>query len=529
MATVTAPPDTPGAPGRALRLRGREYPVVLPTVRDPRLHLAAVIVSLQVLGQTSLGFELSIAQILLSVATCAVLELAITFRRRRALVWPASAMLTGNGVAFILRVPGTEHGDWWSLRGWWIFVGVAAVSLLSKHLIRLRGRHLFNPSNLGLVLGFLLLGSRRADPQDLWWGPMSPTLVVVLAIIVVGGLVIVSREGMLGLSLAFWGTFAAGMTALAVGGHCMTARWHLGPVCGASLWTVLVTSPEILVFLFFMITDPRTTPAGRVARAVYGAGVGLLAALLVAPQRTEFATKVAVLAALTIVCAARPALERVLPAAGSESDRLARWLRTGATPDSRRARRPFVLGAVAVAAVAAVVAADLPSGPGPAEAPASAGAPFDVSRVDRRPAVDLAPGEVPPVAVADSVADYGASIDEPTATTIGRDVVEDLVVAAAAVAGGDVDLVPTVAVGTYRDAVERRSVTGATRSRPRVDAVTVVIVSDTSNAQALPQVGVEVHGTFGPLLDEPGPTTRTLALFYAGGHYLLAADLTDGS
>ena len=47
-------------------------------------------------------------------------------------MWPASAMLTGNGVAFVLRVPGTAHGDWWSMRGWWIFAGTAAVSLLSK-------------------------------------------------------------------------------------------------------------------------------------------------------------------------------------------------------------------------------------------------------------------------------------------------------------------------------------------------------------------------------------------------------------
>jgi hypothetical protein len=34
----------------------------------------------------------------------------LTFRRQRVIMWPASAMLTGNGVAFILRVPGTEHG-----------------------------------------------------------------------------------------------------------------------------------------------------------------------------------------------------------------------------------------------------------------------------------------------------------------------------------------------------------------------------------------------------------------------------------
>ena len=43
-------------------------------------------------------------------------------------------------------------------------------------------------------------------------------------------------------------------------GHAMTARWHLGPVTGHYFWWVLVTSPEVLVFLFFMITDPKTTP-----------------------------------------------------------------------------------------------------------------------------------------------------------------------------------------------------------------------------------------------------------------------------
>ena len=49
-----------------IRIRGTTYPVLLPTVRDPRLHLAAVIISLQVLGQTAFGFSLSIAQILVS-------------------------------------------------------------------------------------------------------------------------------------------------------------------------------------------------------------------------------------------------------------------------------------------------------------------------------------------------------------------------------------------------------------------------------------------------------------------------------
>ena len=119
-----------------------------------------------------------------------MLEVGIAFFRQHVIMWPASAMMTGNGVAFILRVPGTQHGDWWSLHGWWIFVGTAAVSLLSKHVIKLGGRHIFNPSNFGLVLCFLVLGESRAEPLDFWWGPMDAWLVVALAIIVGGGLAI---------------------------------------------------------------------------------------------------------------------------------------------------------------------------------------------------------------------------------------------------------------------------------------------------------------------------------------------------
>src|SRR3954447_16229678 len=169
-----------------LRIRGTAYPVLLPTVRAPRLHLAAVIISLQVLGQTAFDFQLSIAQILVSLVTCAVIEFAITLRRQHVIMWPASALLTGNGVAFILRVPGTEHGDWWSMKGWWIFAGTAAVSILSKHLVKWRGEHIFNPSNFGLVLCFLLLGRTRAEPLDFWWGPMSWWMVFALAIILTG-------------------------------------------------------------------------------------------------------------------------------------------------------------------------------------------------------------------------------------------------------------------------------------------------------------------------------------------------------
>ena len=226
-------------------------------------------------------------------------------------------------------------------------------------MIRFRGRHFLNPSNFGLVLCFLLLGPGRADPLALWWGPMSPWMVLALAIILVGALVILSRVHLLSLAIVFWVTFAAGIAVIAASGHEMTARWHLGPITGFDFWRVLVLSPEVMIFLFFMITDPKTTPSGRLGRRVYAVAVALVAVVLIAPQSTEFWTKVALLGALTLVCAVRPFAELLVPRLASAG---------------LGGRRPL-LGALAVGAALAfagvLVLAGLPARPGPSLASAA--------------------------------------------------------------------------------------------------------------------------------------------------------------
>lgn len=255
---------------------------------------------------------MSIAQILISVLTCAVLDVFITIRRQRVIAWPASALLTGNGIALLLRVTGTRHGDWWSFRGWWIFAATGAVGIASKHLIRRPTGPVFNPSNIALVLCFALLGTNRVNPQDLWWGPPSPGLYAVQAVIVIGGLLLLLRLRLVGVSAAFWLTFVAGLGVVALSGHAMTARWHVGTVSGATYWWILATSPEVLIFLFFMLTDPQTLPRSARDRAVFGASVGVLAALFAAAAGSEFGTKLALLAALAVACVLRPVLEREL-------------------------------------------------------------------------------------------------------------------------------------------------------------------------------------------------------------------------
>src|SRR6266516_4015092 len=193
---------------RTIRIRGREYRVLGPSFRDPRLHVAAVLLTLQVLGQTVLNFRLSVAQILICLATGALIEFVVGFFKDRVILWPASGLLTGNSTAFILRVPGTFHGQWWSTRGFWIFIGVVAFSMASKYLIRWKGRHIFNPSNLGLVLAFVALGPQYTEPQDLWWIPMGPWMIVTYAILIGGGLFIGWELKLLGLELGYMTAFA---------------------------------------------------------------------------------------------------------------------------------------------------------------------------------------------------------------------------------------------------------------------------------------------------------------------------------
>src|SRR5438067_651699 len=313
-AAPSRPPLSSGPRRRSVRIRGREYPDILPSIRDPRLHVAAVLLTLQVLGQTVLDFRLSVAQILVCLAAGALIELGVAFFKDKVILWPASGLLTGNSAAFILRVPGTLHGDWWSLHGIWIFVGVVAVSMASKYLIRWRGRHVFNPSNLGLVLAFVALGPQYTEPQDLWWIPLGPWMYITYAILIGGGLLIGWELKLLGLELGYMAAFAlfVALALIPVPDHCMIASWYATPMCGQQLWQILVTSPEVLIFAFFMVPDPRTVPDGQAGRFVFGVLVAFLSVVLLGPTTLEFWTKTAILASLVFACAGRFALVRLL-------------------------------------------------------------------------------------------------------------------------------------------------------------------------------------------------------------------------
>jgi Na+-transporting NADH:ubiquinone oxidoreductase subunit NqrB len=470
---------------RSLTLRGASYPLVLPSIRDPRLHVAAVIISVHVLGQVGLHFRVSVPQILAAILTCAVLEVALTFRQSRSFVWPASAMLTGSGVALILRAVGTRADDPWSFDAWYLFAAIAGLSLLTKYVIKYGGTHVFNPSNIGLVVAFVLLGPSRIEPLDFWWAPLNPPMLAAYAVIIVGGVLITRRLRLLALAATFWGVFAVATAVLAASGHCIVANWAFAPVCGVDYWRVVVASPEVLIFLFFMITDPRTIPASGAARIVFGVLVAIVSTLLMAPQTDEFGAKVGLLAGLVIVCAARPLLDRWLP----KADATGRFDPLAAV---RRAplQRLGLIGASVLVASAAIVAAGTP-----ARGTALPNAAEVLSR--QTPNVD--PSTLPPIAVSEEVVDYSHELAGAGINAVAIALAQNLALENEALLQHDAALLVAIDHGDrlveMQTALERSRETGTTSvSHYTFDAIDVSLLVPFGRQDGL-SLGLTGRGT----------------------------------
>ena len=303
-------PAAPSPKERREIVVGRwRLPVVVPKRSDPRLKLSATIVVLTILGETVLRFQLSIPQILVCVLLCAVVDIVLTVQRDHVLAWPASALQTGISVAFIFRAAGERHGDLWSMRGLRYFVVVIVVSLFSKYLLRRNGRHIFNPSNIGIAWGLLLIGPSRVFSEHLWWAPLGIPVVLSMAVIFAGAWWVLRQVHMIPMACAFMGTFMLIVGALALFGRQYVATWHHGPVAGSFYWVTVALSPEVLIFAFFMISDPQTAPKSSLGRVIYGAATAAVAAALIGLQSTEFGIKVALLVSLLVTCALVPSID----------------------------------------------------------------------------------------------------------------------------------------------------------------------------------------------------------------------------
>jgi hypothetical protein len=272
-----------------------------------------------------------------------------------------------------------------------------------------------------------------------------------------------------------------------------------------------VASPETLIFLFFMITDPKTIPRGRSARVAHGAVVGLAAVLLAAPQTTEFATKVAILAALVVGCGLRPLLERLLPATTGPAPAVA-----PSSPSWRRATAIVVGGVVFTGAV---ILAGAPSRDLLPDAPTG-----------ERPVVAV--DEPPTVRIDDSVTDVDLTFPLSDVDALARDLLEDLAIEAEALRSGDPEVAEHGATSDRLDEVEEQIAEAAEVVEVPVyafDEIVLIVHRELEVGQAAPRLGLEAQGTVrrDRAVDgriERGPTEDHAAVYLmteVDGHWLI--------
>ena len=276
----------------------------------------------------------------------------------------------------------------------------------------------------------------------------------------------------------------------------MIARWAFDPVCGFDYWRAIVTSPEVMIFMFFMITDPKTLPAGRVGRVVFGLLVAVVSTLLMAPQTTEFWTKVALLGSLVIVCACRPLLDRLLPAPRSTEDdarHFAVRLLTG--------RGAAVVPGRAVLRIALSFAAVLALGAGivAAGAPARGVVTSTVDELLGREPQDIDPATFPSITVEQGVLDWDHEISGEGAQEIVLTLVENLQLETRALLDQDVATLEAVDHGDRLDEMRARLQVAATDGRVvvqqyRLDEVTITLVVPFGKQSGL-SLGLESTGT----------------------------------
>lgn len=216
--------------------------------RDPRWWQIAALSSLVAVGVGVLRFDMPLwhPPAAMAAALGAQWVGARAVGRR---FDPLSAMITGLSLTLLLRAAGPETTAM-----------AAAIAIWSKFLVRWRGRHFFNPANIGIVVVTALSAEAWISPGQ--WGAAGLLAVTIAGV----GAMVAGRAARLDSTLGFLGVWSA----LVVG----RALWLGDPMAIAAHQ---LQSGALLVFAFFMISDPATTPRARSARFLHAAvvaGVG---------------------------------------------------------------------------------------------------------------------------------------------------------------------------------------------------------------------------------------------------------------
>jgi hypothetical protein len=169
--------------------------------------------------------------------------------------WPilASAYISGISVGILVRSP-----------AFWPYVVCAVVSIMSKYVLRVNGKHIWNPSNFSVSVLLFLAPETVAALSIQWGNYLLPMLVIWIL-----GSIIIARLHRFHIT----GTYVACFILLAIVRSFITGSPWQSEVAP-------LTGPMYQLFIFFMITDPKTTVKSKFWQSVVVAFVALVEMIL---------------------------------------------------------------------------------------------------------------------------------------------------------------------------------------------------------------------------------------------------------
>ena len=216
---------------------------------DPRYYQIAVLTALVGFGVFALDFGIRWQNALTIIVTALGVQFLGTLYARLPRFDPLSPLITSLSLTLLLRTDEVS-----------LAAAAAAIAIGSKFLIRIRGKHVFNPANLALVS--LMLLSDQAWVSSGQWGSAAIGAFTLACL----GFLVLTRAKRAETTIAFLLIYGAML--------CGRALW-LGDPLAIPLHQL--QNGALLIFAFFMISDPKTTPDAAVGRVLYAAIVAAVA------------------------------------------------------------------------------------------------------------------------------------------------------------------------------------------------------------------------------------------------------------
>ncbi|HEY6181476.1 MAG TPA: hypothetical protein VIW67_04470 [Terriglobales bacterium] len=213
-------------------------------------YLAPIFISCILLaGQLSFGILESYKKTLLAIATSIAAELILGKFFYGKWPHPASAYISGISVGILVRSP-----------AYWPYVLCALISIVSKYVLRIKNRHIWNPSNFGISVLLFLAPEAVATLSIQWGNNVWPMLVIWVL-----GSIIIYRVHRFNITATYVLSFLA---------FAFLRSWITGHPWLAEV--APITGPMYQLFIFFMITDPKTTVRSRTGQCIVAFVIALV-------------------------------------------------------------------------------------------------------------------------------------------------------------------------------------------------------------------------------------------------------------